>query len=139
MLNGLTNKNQEVILVTTNKTDAFEGVNVSNYHLSNLQFHYASINRSLNSDHPDSFVKSYKKKYGVEPNRFAVRGFDLTLDILLRLASADDLYQTANSAIETEYTENKFRYSKKPQGGYLNEAVYIVKYTSDLTIEEVKL
>ncbi|MGV8815611.1 MAG: amino acid ABC transporter substrate-binding protein [Gelidibacter sp.] len=139
MLNGLSNKNQEIILVSTNKTDAFEGVNVSNYHLANLKFHYPSIQKSLNSDQPDSFVKSYKKKYGIEPNKFAVRGFDLTLDILLRLASDDDLYKASNNSVETQYTENKFRYSKKPNGGYINEAVFIVKYTPELTIEEAKL
>ncbi len=139
MLNGLSNKTQEIILVTTSKTDAFEGLNVSNFHLANLKFHYPSTNKSLNSDQPDSFVKSYKKKYGVEPNKFAARGFDLTLDILLRLASDDDLYKASNNSVETQYTENKFRYSKKPNGGYYNEAVFIVKYTSDLTIEEAKL
>ena len=139
MLNGLSNKSQEIILVSTNKTDAFEGVNVSNNHLANLKFHYPSINKSLNSDLPDSFVKSYKKKYGIEPNKFAVRGFDLTLDVLLRLASDDDLYKASNNSIETQYTENKFRYSKKSNGGYINEAVFIVKYTPELTIEEVKL
>lgn len=139
MLNGLTNKNQEVILVSTRLYDAFEGANVSNYHLANLQFHYPSANKSLNSDQPNGFVKSYKSKYGIEPNKFAARGFDLTLDVLLRLASDDDLYKASSNDIETQYTENKFRYSKKLYGGYSNEAVFIVKYTSDLTIEEAKL
>ena len=93
----------------------------------------------MNADRPDSFVKSYKKKYGIEPNKFAARGFDVTLDVLLRLASDEDLYKASNNSVETQYTENKFRYSKKPQGGYYNVAVFIVKYTSDLTIEEAKL
>jgi LysM repeat protein len=139
MLNGLTNKNQDIILVSTNKTDAFEGANVSNYHLANLKFHYASPNKSSNSEQPDSFVKAYKKKYGIEPNKFAARGFDLTLDVLLRLASDENLYKASTNAIETKYTENKFRYSKKLSGGYYNEALYIVRYTADLTIEEAKL
>lgn len=139
MLNGLTNKNQDIILVSTNKTDAFEGANVSNYHLANLKFHYPSTYKSSNLEQPDSFVKAYKKKYGIEPNKFAARGFDLTLDILLRLASDENLYKASTNAIETQYTENKFRYSKKLSGGYFNEAVFVVKYTPDLTIEEVKL
>lgn len=139
MLNGLTNRNQDIILVTTKLTDAFEGANVSNYHLASLKFHYPSINKTLNSEQQNSFVKSYKGKYGIEPNKFAARGFDLTLDVLLRLASDDDLYKASTNAVETQYTENKFRYSKKLNGGYYNEAVYIVKYTSDLTIEEAKL
>lgn len=139
MLNGLTNKNQDIILVSTNKTDAFEGANVSNYHLANLRFHYPSINKTSNSDQPDSFVRAYKKRYGTEPNKYAARGFDLTLDVLLRLASENDLYKASGNDIETKYTENKFRYSKKPHGGYFNEAVYVVAYTTDLTIEEAKL
>lgn len=139
MLNGLTNKNQDIILASTKLTDAFEGANVSNYHLARLKFHYPSINRSLNSDFQNGFVKSYKSKYGIEPNKFAARGFDLTLDILLRLASDEDLYKASTNAVETQYAENKFRYSKKLNGGYYNEAIYIVKYTSDLTIEEAKL
>lgn len=139
MLNGLTNKNQEVVLVSTNPNDAFKGANVSNYHLANLKFHYPSINKSLNADEQNSFVKSYKNKYGIEPNKFAARGFDLTLDVLLRLASDEDLYKASGNDVETQYTENKFRYSKKQNGGYYNEAIYIVKYTSELTIEEAKL
>lgn len=139
MLNGLTNRNHDIILVTTNKTDAFEGANVSNYHLASLKFHYPNIHKSLNSDQQNSFVKSYKSKYGIEPNKFAARGFDLTLDVLLRLASDEDLYKASSNAVETQYTENKFRYTKQLNGGYYNEAIYIVKYTSDLTIEEAKL
>lgn len=139
MLNGWSNKNHEIVLVSTNKTDAFEGANVSNYHLASLKFHYPSINKSLNGDEQNSFVKSYKLKYGIEPNKFAARGFDLTLDVLLRLASEEDLYSASGNDVETHYTENKFRYSKKLNGGYYNEAIYIVKYTSDLTIEEAKL
>ena len=107
--------------------------------LASLKFHYPSTYKSVNVDEQNSFVKSYKSKYGIEPNKFAARGFDLTLDVLLRLASDDDLYKASTNAIETQYTENKFRYSKKLNGGYYNEAVYIVKYTSDLTIEEAKL
>ncbi|WP_299397055.1 LysM peptidoglycan-binding domain-containing protein [uncultured Gelidibacter sp.] len=139
MLNGMTNRNQEIIIVTTKLTDAFEGPNVSNFHLANLKFHYPSINRSLNPDQPDSFVRAYKQKYGIEPNKFAVRGFDLTLDVLLRLASDEDLYKASTNGVETQYTENKFRYLKKISGGYYNEAVYIVKYASDLSIQEAKL
>src|SRR5690606_24383972 len=121
MLNGWSNKNHEIVLVSTNKTDAFEGANVSNYHLASLKFHYPSINKSLNGDEQNSFVKSYKLKYGIEPNKFAARGFDLTLDVLLRLASEEDLYSASGNDVETHYTENKFRYSKKLNGGYYNE------------------
>jgi LysM repeat protein len=128
---------REIILLTTKKEDAFDGENISNYDLSNLKFHYPSYH--LDNDYEDlnSFVKRYQEEYGGSPSKYAARGFDLTMDILLRLASAENLYRAADNSIETQYVENKFRYSKKLFGGYYNEAVFIVKY-DHLNIVEVK-
>ncbi|WP_435412228.1 LysM peptidoglycan-binding domain-containing protein [Psychroserpens mesophilus] len=138
MINGFNMNDKEIILMTTNKNKAFDGKEISNYHLSNLKFHYPSVNKTIAVESRNSFVTKYMNEYNVSPNKYAVRGFDLTLDLLLRLASEDDLYKASSSDIETEYIENKFRYSKKMFGGYYNEAVYIVKY-DDLTIVEAKL
>ena len=138
MINGLNVRDKEIILMTTNKNRAFEGREISNFHLSNLKFHYPSVNKTtdiLTAENP--FVRAYRRIYNVSPNKYAVRGFDLTLDLLLRLASEDDLYKASSSEVETEYVENKFRYSKKLFGGYYNEAVYIVKY-DNLTIVEAE-
>lgn len=144
MLNGFNGIDEEleidreIILITTNKNKAFDGENVSNnYALSNLKFHYPSANKPYDSEQPNSFVTRYKKQWNTTPNRYATRGFDLTMDVLLRLATANNLYDASTNDIETEYVENKFRYSKKMFGGYYNEAVYIVKY-DDLKIVEVK-
>ncbi|MGC1472733.1 MAG: LysM peptidoglycan-binding domain-containing protein [Psychroserpens sp.] len=138
VVNGMAIKNIEIILMTTNKNKAFEGREISNYHLSNLKFHYPSPNRTTDiSTSNNSFVRAYRRQYNVSPNKYAVRGFDLTLDLLLRLASKDDLFEASIDTLETEYVENKFRYTKKLFGGYYNEAVYVVKY-DDLTIVEAK-
>lgn len=137
MINGLNIDDTKIVLMTTKMNKAFEGKEISNYHLSNLEFHYPSPNKTIAVESRNSFVKKYMNTYNVSPNKYAVRGFDLTLDLLLRLASEEDLYQASSSDIETEYVENKFRYSKKMFGGYYNEAVYIVKY-DNLTIIEAK-
>ena len=123
--------------MTTNKNRAFEGINISNLDLSNLSFHYPSANRNINEETHDSFIQAYKREYNAIPNKYAVRGYDLTMDLLLRLASDEDLYKASDNSIETEYVENKFRYSKKLFGGFYNESAYIVKY-EDLQIIEVK-
>lgn len=128
MLNALITNRTEIVLVTLDKNKAFSSKNIDNNNLSNLKFHYPSIDREFDYENPNSFVKNYRNEYGVSPSRFAVRGFDLTLDILLRLAFKDDLYKASDNTIETEYVENKFRYNTSLFGGYVNEAVYIVKY-----------
>lgn len=127
----------EIVLVTTNFNAAFEGDQVSNEHLSKLQFHFATASKSYSDTENNSFVKRYTQTYGITPSKRAVKGFDLTMDVVLRLATAEDLYLSANSAPLTEYVENKFAYKKKLLGGYYNDATYIVKY-KDLEIVEVK-
>ncbi|WP_040281113.1 LysM peptidoglycan-binding domain-containing protein [Psychroserpens damuponensis] len=138
MINGLIMDGKEIFLFTTDKNRAFEGREISNYHLSNLKFHYPSVNKTADiGSSKNAFIRAYRREYNVSPNKYAVRGFDLTLDLLLRLSSNDDLYTASSSDIETEYVENKFRYSKKMFGGFYNEAVYVVKF-DNLTIVEAK-
>lgn len=81
---------------------------------------------------------SYKNKYGVYPNKYAVRGFDITYDVLLRLANATSLYDAVDNDTETEYVENKFRYDKKLFSGYTNKAFYILRYTDTLQFEVLR-
>jgi LysM repeat protein len=135
-LNSLNSDKNNIILVTTDKNDAFEDDEVSNYHLSHLQFHFPTISKSYNEDDKNPFVKAYEKRYGITPNKIAVRGFDLTMDVVLRLVTSEDLYLSVTETPLTEYVENKFAYKKKFLGGYYNDTVYLVKY-QDLKIVEV--
>ncbi|WP_298556184.1 LysM peptidoglycan-binding domain-containing protein [uncultured Algibacter sp.] len=127
----------EILLVTTNINSAFEGEQINNTHLSNLQFHFATASKEYSENDNNTFVKEYTKLYNITPNKRAVKGFDLTMDVVLRLVSSEDLYASVNNAPLTEYVENKFAYTKKLFGGYFNDSVYLVKY-NDLTIVEVK-
>ncbi|CAH8283713.1 LysM domain-containing protein [Mariniflexile fucanivorans] len=137
VLASLNSAATEVILVTTNFNPAFEGEQVSNDQLSKLQLHFATTTKSYEDMESNSFVKNYTKTYNATPSKRAVKGFDLTMDVVLRLATSKDLYQSVNNAPLTEHVENKFGYKKKLMGGYYNDATYIVKY-QDLEIVEVK-
>lgn len=137
LLNGMPPE-YKVRLFTLNKSDVYDFSDILNSHLANLNFTFPSVSKSYKFEERNPFLVSYKNKYGVLPNRFAVRGFDITYDILLRLASADDVYDASNSDYETEYIENKFRYSKKFFSGYQNNALYIIKYNEELEFDVVK-
>lgn len=128
MLNALAVDDTEIILATLNKGKAFESKDIDNNNLSNLQFHFPSVHKDYDESKVNGFVETYRKNYGVTPSKYVARGFDITLDLLMRLASAENLYDASINSIATEYIENKFRYNKSPSGGYVNEAVYIVKY-----------
>lgn len=137
LLNGMPEE-YKLRLFTLDKNDAYDYHDVSNVHLAKLDFTFPSVNKSNNYKDKTPFLISYKNKYGVLPNRYAIRGFDVTYDVLLRLASADDMYDAADSHIETEYVENKFRYTKMLFSGFQNNAVYIIKYNKELEFEDVK-
>lgn len=125
----------EIRLFSLDKNAAFDYHDVSNVHLAELNFTFPSVNKSYNYKDKNAFLISYKNKYGVLPNRFAVRGFDLTYDVILRLASSEDIFSASNQVFETQYIENKFRYSKGIPSGYNNTAFYIIKYQENLQFQ----
>ena len=116
---------RDIFLMTTSKNRAFEGANISNYDLSNLHFQYPSVN--FDSRFSDALEQRFVQEFGTFPNKYAIRGFDITMDILLRLSRYGTLY-SETSGFQTRYLENKFQYILQPYGGYKNEAGYILKY-----------
>ena len=125
-------------LFTFDKNDAYEWHEVSSRRLAKLNFTFPSVNRNVDDTDRNPFIISYKNKYGVFPNRYAIRGFDVTYDVLLRLASEKDVYDAVIPENQTVYIENKFRYQKSKTEGYSNEAAYILKYNNDLKFEVVE-
>ena len=125
-------------LFAVNKSRAFDYHDVSNVHLANLNFTYPSSNKHYDYDLMVPFLVSYKNKYGVMPNHYAIRGFDVTYDVLLRLANAMTLEEASVSDIKTEYIENKFQYFNTLNSGYKNQAFYIMKYNNELKLEVVE-
>lgn len=130
--------NYKIRLFTLDKNEAYEWHEVSSTRLAKLNFTFPSVNRNISEDDRNPFLISYKNKYGVLPNRFAIRGFDVTYDVLLRLASEKDIYDAILPKSETVYIENKFRYEKSTTEGYCNEAAYILKYNDELNFEIVE-
>lgn len=125
----------KIRLFTLNKSDAYEWHEVSNVRLAKLGFTFPSVNRTSPDEATEPFLISYKNKYGVAPNRFAIRGFDVTYDVLLRLASEKDIYNAVAPEKETSYVENKFRYENESNNGYSNQAAYILKLNKDLKFD----
>ncbi len=134
ILNSANTEKTKVRMFTTSYNGAFEDDAVSMTHLSNLRFTYPSFYRETGDD---TFVAAYEKRYnGLKPDRYAVRGFDVTFDVLLKLAHKNNLFETSKIIGLTEYTGNSFDYLNDWTSGYFNRACYIMMY-EDLQIKEV--
>lgn len=128
ILNSFVNDTVQISLYTTSSNKAFSGNNISNYNLSNLNFHYPSVNKPLDFKLYSSFIKNFSNIYNFIPNKYVIRGYDLVLDLLFRLSS-DEINFNGSNFIETEHIENKFKYFKnKDSLGYRNLSTFIIKY-----------
>ena len=98
---------------------------IDNNYLSRVNFHYPSNSfENRNSSAYQSFKKKYFKKYYTLPSKNAIEGFDITYDILMRLASESDLIDQGMS----ERVISRFKFIENTSGGIINQGIFIVKY-----------
>lgn len=135
MLGAMANYQVQLVILEPNETLDTDEISFEN--LTKLHLMYPSATRENNTPEAQIFMQSYRKKNKVNPSTYAVRGFDITFDTMMRL-SQDKTYQETAETMITEQVENKFEYHKKEEGGYANKGVYILYYDTDLTIKEAK-
>lgn len=128
----------DIKLFTTSKNASFDNDVINNEHLGRLRFSFPSEYKEFDEAGKNDFIDAYKAKHGVVPNKYVVRGYDLTLDVLLRLAAMGSLEKSVQANVVTEYVENKFHYMPKPNGGFYNQAIYIMNYNKDLSLSVLK-
>lgn len=99
--------------------------NIDNNFLARVNFHYPS-NTFINDREVayQKFVKDYKRKYFTLPSVYAVEGFDMMYDLLLRLAIGTDFTgQGISQRIGTRYD-----YIENTSGSLINKGIFIIKY-----------
>ncbi len=127
-----------ITLFTSNKTGAYDSESIQNKHLTKLNFHYVSVIDESESGRKKLFEKKYFLNYKAKPSKYAIRGYDLTKDLILRLALVQEEKSIQDYPYLTEYIENKFYYKKNEKGGFENHSCYILKYTEGLFIKLVE-
>ena len=123
----------QLVILEPNETLDFEEISLTR--LTKLKLLYPSLSRPNDSDEANQFDDKYKKINKILPNQYAIRGFDVTFDTLLRL-SQDKTFEETVQASSSEQIENKFEYVANTTYGYSNNGIYILYYDSDLTIKE---
>ena len=126
LLNSQVSKERDVQLFTTLRTPIYENDNISRKHLGNLRFTYLSGNHPMKSERRAKFKNTYQKRFGDFPSKEAFRAYDITLDIILRLAYKEEIFLP--SIGETDYLENRFFYEKATQAGYQNVGFYLLQH-----------
>ncbi|MFQ3182112.1 MAG: LysM repeat protein [Polaribacter sp.] len=123
-------------IFTFDKTSAFN--KVDNEKLAQLGFTFVSDEYvKEDSFKAITFNRKYLTKNGALPSFYATKGFDITYDILMRLASGKDLRSTFDDG-HSYRVESKFDYIDKGMQATQNKGLFMVKYNSDLTLTRIK-
>lgn len=124
-----------VQVFAVNKNKAYN--RVDNNKLAQIQFTYVTnMFADINAKEINVFNEKYLDKNNALPSEYAVKGFDITYDIIMRLASGEKLSKTFKEGTSFRL-ENKFEYRKK-SGTYSNQGLYLVKYNNDLSLSRLK-
>ncbi|PQJ21083.1 LysM peptidoglycan-binding domain-containing protein [Tenacibaculum sp. SG-28] len=111
---------------------------IDNNKLAAMDFTYvAPYFADENSPELNAFYKTYRVKNNALPSEYAIRGFDVTYDILMRMASGNELSSTFKDGVSFRL-ENKFDYRKKMFGAATNTGLFIIQYNPDLSLRRLK-
>lgn len=135
LMSAMTTYKLQLVILEPNETLDTDEINFNN--LVKLKLMYPSVTRESYSEKAAIFEKEFKKKNKSNPSVFAIRGFDVTFDTMMRLAQDKSYLETVGSTA-TEQMDNKFEFYKNNDGAFINKGIYILQYESDLTIKEAK-
>jgi len=135
LLNSQVSKERDVQLFTTFRSNAYDDSNISKKQLGNLKFTYTAGAYSDESNRSEEFDSLYVSSFGDLPKREALRGYDVTMDVILRFAHQKQL--RTDSIGETEYIESRFDYVPNLNAGYQNRAFYLLEH-SGYEVFEIK-
>lgn len=134
MLNAQEKEDRQVQLITHYRSATYDDANVSQAHLGNLQFTYPSYFHEKRDSVRIGFDSEYKKRFGKIPSRTAVKGFDVMVDVALRIAAKRSLFDGVSLGLGQQL-QHRFEYENISGGGYGNTAAYIVQHQGFETIE----
>lgn len=120
----------DIDLFALNKGENFD--NIENIFLGKLNFVFPS-SEFLNVDnvYVQRFFNSYKRKNHAFPTKYAIRGFDVMYDAIVRISSYNNL-DTGLKEGKSSRLSSIFNYKKKLFGSFENKGVFLIQYNEDL-------
>ncbi|WP_083426191.1 LysM peptidoglycan-binding domain-containing protein [Tenacibaculum todarodis] len=138
-LNSMISLPEEVTaqVFAIDKNKAFN--RIDNFKLAKINFSYVTNEFIDESNYATkAFNSKYRKLNNSLPSIHSTKGFDITYDVLARLASSNnDLKETLNEGSSYRLV-SKFDYKKRLFGVTNNEGLFILKYNEDLSLTRLK-
>jgi hypothetical protein len=122
--------NYNIQLVIINSSLIPEKSEVSDMRYRILKLIFPAILDRKNTKFTTDFEMNYEKLFKTKPSKYAILGFDITLDILLRLSQNSSFEDTINTT-PSEHSHIKFNYKKTTNSNYSNTGLYLMQYDAN--------
>ena len=128
LMSKLSEYNIQLALIDSSLIPEENEVSDMRYRVLKLVFPTAidQKNTKLTSD----FETKYESLFEIKPSRYAILGYNITLDVLLRLSQNQDFENTINE-IKSEHSHVKFDYKKTSNTLYSNSSLFLMQYDSN--------
>lgn len=124
--------NGNIRLFTNDQFQNYDNINFN--HLLLLKWSFPAVQfDNLKNSEIQNFEKAYREKNYSFPEAFAFSGYDITLDILTRMASGDFIQSLEN--VKTKGLTRSFDYQKTEQFDYINKGVNLYMINPDFEYE----
>ena len=98
---------------------------IDNNFLARINFHFPTFNyMDENSLELDRFSDKFKRAYKSYPTKYAVEGFDITFDMLMRLSDESILTEQGIS----KRLATRYKFIENTSNSILNNGIFIIKY-----------
>ncbi len=128
LMGRLSNYDIQLVLIDSKLIPKQNEVSNMRYQILNLI--YPTIASKEDTKDLNNFESNYERLYNTKPNMNAVIGFDVTLDLLLRLSQNSSFETTINTVLKSEHVQIKFDYQKINNFNYFNNGVYLMQYNT---------
>ena len=122
----------EIDLFSLNKGKNFDSID--NVVLGKFNFTFPTSEFiETNDANINGFYSAFKLKNNAYPSKYAIRGFDVTYDALIRYASSNT-FEEALIAGQSTRVSSIFDYHKNASGYLENNGLFLIRYHPDLTV-----
>jgi LysM repeat protein len=120
-----------ITLIALDKGNNFNSVD--NNLLGQLNFMYPSIDfLDIDDANVNNFYKNYQDLNYAIPSKYALKGFDITYDVLARIATTGTLEQGLKAG-KSSRLSTLFKYDRNLLESFENHGVFIIQYNKSLT------
>ncbi len=126
-MNAQNTADRSVQVFTTYRDNLYDKADIDLKVLGGIGFTYPANTINKSTDQFSDFEQEYIQAFGKPPSKEAIRAYDVTLDVLLRMAYSGSLEKSLSIG-ETFYIQSSFSYAPDQNNSYVNEAVLILQH-----------